>query len=130
MRPPVAGQLRTLPGLALQPPALALGQPSPDTEPLIVLKCVLQALGPDLAAAANPLSLPGRPPLLRKERLRIGLGAQRPVLPGRLRGLIRADSKRVMHKRDDCVSHSAPPPLTTPSAPWRPDVMPTRKLHC
>ena len=62
-------------GLALQPPALALRQATPDAETLIVLERVAQALGADLAAAADPLGLPGRAALLREERLRIGLRA-------------------------------------------------------
>src|SRR5690348_1360545 len=107
-------------GLPLQPAAFPLRQAAPDTEALVVRERVLQALGPNLAAPADPFGLAGRPAFLRKERLRIGLGAQGPILPGRLSGLVRADAERFVHKRDDCVSHSAPPPLATPSAPWRP----------
>src|SRR5215467_8186665 len=117
-----------LAGLALQAPALALRQAAPDAEPLVVLERVLQALGPHLAAPAHALGLPGRTALLRKERFRIGLSTQCPILPVRLRGLVRADAERVVHKRDDCVSHSAPPPLATPSALWRPKWSP-RELH-
>ncbi len=79
--------------LALQPAALALGQAAPDTEPLVMLQRVLQALRPDLAAPADPLGLPGGAALLRKERLRIGLRAKGPILPARLRGIILADRR-------------------------------------
>src|SRR5262249_37067277 len=96
------------------PPALPFGQAAPDPEPLVVRERVLQALGPYLTATTHPFGFPGRTALLRKEGLRIGLRAQRPVLPRRLCGLIRANVKRVVHNRDDCVSHSAPPPLAKP----------------
>src|ERR1700723_796449 len=80
-----------LPDLALEAAALALRHAAPDTEPLVVLERVLQALGPDLAAAAHSLGLPGRSSLLREERLRICLRAQCPVLPAQLFNLFRAD---------------------------------------
>src|SRR2546423_8803331 len=60
-------------GAALQPPPFALGKASPDAEPLVVAERVLQAFGTDVAAAADPLCLPGRPALLREESLRVGL---------------------------------------------------------
>src|SRR5215472_3557368 len=86
-----------LAGLALEPAALAFGEPAPDAEPLVVLQRVLKALGPHLAASAHPLGLPGGPALLGKERLRIRLRAQRLVLPGGLDGVVRADAKRLVH---------------------------------
>src|SRR5215470_7027181 len=61
--------------------ALPLGQPAPDAKPFVVLKRVLQALGPDLATPADPLGLPGGAALLGEERLRVCLRAQRSVLP-------------------------------------------------
>src|SRR5205823_6123758 len=70
-----------LAGAALEPAALALGQPAPDAESFVVAERVFQAVGPDVTPAAHPLRLPGRPTLLREERLRIGLGAQRLFLP-------------------------------------------------
>jgi len=73
-------------GAALQPPPFALGKASPDTEPLVVAERVLQAFGTDVAPAADPLCLPGRPALLREESLRVGLGAQRLLLPGQQDG--------------------------------------------
>ena len=79
--------------LALEPAPFPLRQATPDPEPLIVLERVLQALGPHLAAAAHFLGFPGRSALLREERLRIGLRAQRPVLPGQATGFVLADAK-------------------------------------
>src|SRR5579859_7564077 len=69
-------------GAALQAAALTFGQAPPDAEPFIVLKCVLKALGADIAGPADLLGLPGGAALLREERLRIRLGTQRIVLPG------------------------------------------------
>ena len=74
-------------GRAAQAPALALGEPAPDAEALVVREGVLQALGPDLAPRADALGLPRRAALLREERLGVGLGAQRALLPVRLLGL-------------------------------------------
>src|SRR3954467_222742 len=71
-------------GAPLEPAPLAFGETAPDAEPLVVPERVLEALGSDLAAGADPLRLPGRTALLREERLGIGLGAQRPLLPGQL----------------------------------------------
>src|SRR3979411_3001599 len=96
-------------GLALEPPALALRQPAPDAEALVVLERVLQALGPDLAATADFLRLPGGASLLREERLRIGLRAQRAILPVQFSSIVSVDAEPVVHQRDDDVSHSAPP---------------------
>src|SRR3954452_17971632 len=55
-------------GAALEPAALPLGEAAPDAEPLVVLECVLEALGPDLAAGADLLGLAGRAALLGEER--------------------------------------------------------------
>src|SRR4051794_4621724 len=68
-------------GLATQPAPLTLGEAAPDPEPLVVLKRVLEALGLYLTAGADALGLPGRPALFGKEGLRVGLGAQRLLLP-------------------------------------------------
>ena len=56
--------------------SLALRQPAPDAEPLVVGEGVLEALGPDLAPDADLLGLAGGAALLGEERLRIGLSAQ------------------------------------------------------
>jgi hypothetical protein len=77
--------------LALDTAAFSLRQTAPDTEALIVLKRVLQALCPDLAAPADPLGLPGGTALLRKERLRIRLCAQRTFLPAQVFDIFRTD---------------------------------------
>ena len=69
-------------GAAAQPATLALGQAAPDAEALVVGEGVLQALGLDLAPGADLLRLAGRAALLGEERLRVGLGAQRLLLPG------------------------------------------------
>src|SRR5215472_2719713 len=90
-RGPAGDRIGRVPDLALQAATLTLRHAAPDTEPLVVLECVLQALGPYLAAAAHPLGLPGRSSLLREERLRIRLRAQCPVLPAQFVNLIRAD---------------------------------------
>ena len=74
---------------AAQPAPLTLRQPAPDAEPLVVRQRVLQALGTHLAARADALGLPGGAALLREERLRIGLGAQRPLLPVRFLVVVR-----------------------------------------
>src|SRR5580704_19685566 len=94
-----------LDGLALQAAPLTFGHSTPDAEPLVVLKRVLQALGPDLAAAAHPLGLPGRSSLFREERLRICLCAQRLILPAQLILIIWTDED--LRQRDDDLSHSA-----------------------
>ena len=61
--------------LAPDAAALPFGKAAPETEPLVVLQRVLQALGPDLATPADPFGLPGGTALLGEERLRIRLGA-------------------------------------------------------
>src|SRR5690348_5329338 len=97
--------MRPLDGLALQAAPLTLGHAAPDAEPLVVLQRVLQALGPDVAAAAHPLRLPGRSTLFREERLRICLRAQRLVLPAQLVFILWTDED--LRQRDDDLSHSA-----------------------
>src|ERR1700728_2086601 len=94
---------------ALEPPALALRQPAPDAEPLIVLEGVLQALGANLTAAADLLCFPGGATLLREKRLRIGLRTQRAILPAQFSGIVNVDVETVVHQRDDDLRHCAPP---------------------
>jgi hypothetical protein len=97
-------QAAALAGLALEAAALSLGHTAPDSEPLIVLERVLQALCPDFAAAAHPLSLPCRPSLLWKKSLRIRLRAQCPVLPAQFVNVFRTDEH--LRQRDDDLRHS------------------------
>src|SRR5215475_7441032 len=97
----------------LDPAPLSLRQPAPDAEPLVVTEGILEALRAHLAAAAHPLGLAGRAALLREERLRIGLRAQRPVLPALLPGIVCADPK-LAHQRDDDICHGAPPAVWSP----------------
>src|SRR5687768_14203826 len=73
---------------ALEAPALALGEPAPDPEALVLLQCVLEALALDLAAHADALGLAGRAALLREERLRVGLRAEGLLLPCQQAGLV------------------------------------------
>jgi hypothetical protein len=82
---------RRLDHLALDPPPFPFGQATPDTEPLVVLQRVVQALGPDIAPPADPLGLPGGTALLWEERLRICLRAKRPVLPTHVIYVFRTD---------------------------------------
>src|ERR1022692_686099 len=121
------GRAQPLHRLPLQPAALALGQPAPDPESLIVLQRIFQALGPDFAAAAHPLRFPGGSALLREERLRIGLRAEGPVLPAHFPGIVVVHAEPVVHQRDDDLSHSAP----TPPKPRRlaPRSRGPRELH-
>ena len=62
----------------LEPTTLALGEPTPDAEALVVAQGVLQALRADLAAVADLLGLAGRAALLGEEGLGVGLGAECP----------------------------------------------------
>src|SRR5271165_1596918 len=78
--------------LTLQPASFPLGQAAPDTESLIVTECILKALGTHLATAAYTFGFAGRAALLREEGLRIGLRAQRAILPALLPGIICADA--------------------------------------
>src|SRR5581483_110253 len=89
LRPGCQGE--ALNGFALHPAPLALGQTAPDAEPLVVFERILQAFGPDLAAAADLLGLPGGAALLGEEGLRICLRAERAILPTYFRSLIHAD---------------------------------------
>jgi hypothetical protein len=77
--------------LTLDATAFSLGQTAPDAETLVVLQRVVQALGPHLAAPADPLGLPGGTALLREERLRIRLRAQRAVLPAQFVSILWTD---------------------------------------
>jgi len=76
---------------ALQPTAFTLGKAAPDPKPLIVAEGVFEAFGTNVAAAAHPLRLPGRSALFREEGLRVGLGAERLLLPGQEPGLVVID---------------------------------------
>src|SRR5436190_2236581 len=95
-------------GAALEAAALAFGEAAPDAEALVVFERVLKAVGAHLAGAAHLLGLPGGATLLREERLRVRLGAQRAVLPRHALGVVLADTKDVEPEWDD-LSHGAPP---------------------
>jgi hypothetical protein len=69
---------------ALELASLALGESTPDAEPLVVLEGVLEALGAHLAGDAHLLRLTGGAALLGEERLRVGLRAQGALLPAQL----------------------------------------------
>src|SRR3954470_6438860 len=84
---------RELHGAAAQPAPLPLREAAPDAEALVVGQRVLQALRLDLAPGADLLGLPGRAALLGEEGLRVGLCAQRPLLPGLPVGL-QADAQQ------------------------------------
>src|SRR5690625_4008179 len=75
-------QYRRSHGAALELAPLAFGQATPDAEPFVVGKGILQALGAHLAGDADLLRLTGGATLLREERLRVGLRAQGTLLPG------------------------------------------------
>src|SRR5690625_726056 len=75
-------QYRRSHGAALELAPLAFGQATPDAEPFVVGKGILQALGTHLAGDADLLRLTGGATLLREERLRVGLRAQGTLLPG------------------------------------------------
>src|SRR5215470_6530846 len=115
---PPSGPQRSSEGSALEPAPFAFRQPAPDPEALVVLERVLQALGPHLAAAAHLLGFSGGAALFGEERLRVGLRAQRTVLPVQAPGIVLADTKDA--ERDD-LSHGAPP-TSRPRryAPYRP----------
>src|SRR5690348_15975595 len=122
---PTAIRLARLP---LQPAALTLGKAAPDTEPLIVLEGVPQALGAHLAAPADPLGLAGRAALLGVERLRVRLRAERALLPAQFLGLIRRKTEDASVRHGDGFTHGAPPtPSRSPpsycASPW------THELH-
>src|SRR6478609_5004200 len=85
---------------ALEPATLALAEPAPDAEPLIMGEGIGQAFGADLAAGADLLGLAGRTPLLGEERLRIGLSAQCSFVPFRFAGL---------HRREGNLPHGGHP---------------------
>src|SRR5690625_1180989 len=97
----------------LQPPPFPLGESPPDTEALVVLQCVLQALGSDLAGLADLLRLPRGAALLRKESLRVGLRAQCTFLPAQI-------FVRAVRQRDDLAhAHLLLPPIDVPG-PFHP----------
>src|ERR1700733_3269136 len=66
---------------AFETAALTLGQTAPDAEALIVREGVIEALMTHLAPQADLLGLAGGAALLREEGLRIGLRAERTILP-------------------------------------------------
>jgi hypothetical protein len=68
--------------------ALALAESAPDSETLVVRKCVLEALAANLAGGANLFCFAGRTALFREEGFWVGLGAERVGLPGKLRVVI------------------------------------------
>jgi hypothetical protein len=77
--------------LAFDPATLTFGQSAPDSEPLVVLESVLKTLGAYLATPADPFGLPGGTALLREERLRIRLRAERTFLPAQVLDIFRTD---------------------------------------
>jgi len=113
------------PALELAP--FPLGQATPDAEPLVVLERVLEALAAHVTTGAHLLGLAGRAALLGEERLGIGLGAQRALLPPRDRVVGRGTEER-KHRRDSdgalvvrregavCVEQI--PHVGTSSSPW------------
>ena len=77
----VCVELRLLPVLSLISTAFALAHAAPNTESLIMVDGPFQALFTHFAFGAHTLGITGRASLFREERLRIGLRAQRLVLP-------------------------------------------------
>src|SRR5690349_12885249 len=97
---------------ALELAAFALAEPTPDAEAFVVAQRVLQALGLDVAPAADPLGLARRTALLRKESLWIGLRAQSPLLPlGRVPEQVHPFNLR-FHRRASFSALAAMPALT------------------
>src|SRR3954447_5505432 len=73
---------------------------------------VLEAVAAHVAAAAHLLGLPGRPALLREEGLRVGLGAERLLLPRQeLLGLV------IVVKQEAELRHGAS--SSTGACPWK-----------
>ena len=60
------------------------------------IKRVLEAVAPHVAGQADLLGLPGGAALLGEERLRVGLRAQRALLPSRFLG-VRVEEKQFPH---------------------------------
>jgi len=87
----LAGPAR-LDRLTLQPTPFSLGKAAPDAESLIVTERILKALGAHFAAAAHAFGFPRRAAFLGEECLRIGLRAQRTILPALLPSIICADA--------------------------------------
>ena len=106
---PTRSSADCLDGLALEPPALALRQPAPDTEALVVLKGVLQALGPDLAAAADLFASRVEPPFSGKNASGSVCAQSARSCQLSSLGIVSVNAEPVVHQRDDDVSHSAPP---------------------
>lgn len=74
-------ELRLLSVLSLISATFALAHATPNTEPLIMIDGPFQALLTHFAFCAHTFGITGRASLFREERLRIGLRAQRLVLP-------------------------------------------------
>src|SRR5690349_6243460 len=68
----------------LQLATLTLRETAPDPETLVVHERILEAVVADVAGQADLLGLPGGTTLLREKGLRVGLGAQRALLPTHL----------------------------------------------
>src|SRR5512132_2318213 len=78
----VSNPLWRLGGAALEAAALALGQATPDPEPLVVGQRVLEAFGLDRAGLADALGRAGGAALLREEAVGVLIQAGRPLVPG------------------------------------------------
>ena len=110
IEPALPGDETELADPALEPPALALGEAAPDAEPLVVGERVLEALVADLAAHADALGLTGGAALLREERLRVGLRAQRALLPLLFGSVSNSASNPASNPRRRDSSGGVPPP--------------------
>src|SRR5262245_34633596 len=101
-----------LSGAALEAAAFTLRKAAPDPEPFVVPERVLQAFGLHVTPRADALGLAGGTPLFRKERLRVGLRAQSPLLPlRRVPQQIRQDQSAAIHVF---------PPSRAPASPTQP----------
>ena len=72
---------RRLTNLTLEAAAFTIRQSAPDSEALVMLKCILETLISHRTSLADTLGFAGGASLLRKEGFRIGLRAQCLVLP-------------------------------------------------
>lgn len=72
---------KVLADLAFEATALAFGEPTPDTEALIMCEGEFEALILNRTCLADPLGLTGGTTLFREERLRVCLRTQRLILP-------------------------------------------------
>lgn len=88
---------KVLADLAFEATALAFGEPTPDTEALIMCEGEFEALILNRTCLADPLGLTGGTTLFREERLRVCLRTQRLILPFLFHGsekLVEAHSYR------------------------------------